>query len=129
MYVLSEPQLALDTVKIKGPQAVVDKVASVKAIIDVSDLSKLSDYEAPVFAYDKLGNKLDVEIKPDKLTASVQVTSPSKVVPVEAVVTGNAPDGYSVSSLTLTPSEVKLYGEASSLKSLKSYKFRSIYIS
>lgn len=119
MYVLSEPQLALDTVKIKGPQAVVDKVASVKAIIDVSDLSKLSDYEAPVFAYDKLGNKLDVEIKPDKLTASVQVTSPSKVVPVEAVVTGNAPDGYSVSSLTLTPSEVKLYGEASQLETFE----------
>ncbi len=117
MYVLSEPQLALDTVKIKGPQTVVDQVASVKAIIDVSDLSKLSDYEAPVFAYDKLGNKLDVEIKPDKLTASVQVTTPSKVVPVEAVVTGNAPAGYSVGNLTLSPSEVKLYGETSALES------------
>lgn len=117
MYVLSEPQLALDTVKIKGPQTVVDQIASVKAIIDVSDLSKLSDYEAPVFAYDKLGNKLDVEIKPDKLTASVQVTTPSKVVPVEAVVTGNAPEGYSVGNLTLTPSEVKLYGETSVLES------------
>lgn len=119
MYVLSEPKLALDTVKIKGPQTIVDKVASVKAIIDVSDLSKLSDYEAPVFAYDKLGNKLDVEIKPDKLTASVQVTSPSKVVPVEAVVTGNAPDGYSVSNLILTPSEVKLYGETSQLETFE----------
>lgn len=119
MYVLSEPKLALDTVKIKGPQTIVDKVASVKAIIDVSDLSKLSDYEAPVFAYDKLGNKLDVEIKPDKLTASVQVTSPSKVVPVEAVVTGNAPDGYSVSNLIPTPSEVKLYGETSQLETFE----------
>lgn len=116
MYVLSEPQLALDSVKIKGPQTVVDQIASVKAIIDVSDLSKLSDYEAPVFAYDKLGNKLDVEIRPDKLAASVQVTTPSKVVPVEAVVTGNAPEGYSVGSLTLTPSEVKLYGETSALE-------------
>lgn len=116
MYVLSEPQLALDTVKIKGPQTTVDQVASVKAIIDVSDLSKLSDYEAPVFAYDKLGNKLDVEIKPDKLTASVQVTTPSKVVPIEAVVTGNAPDGYSVESVVLTPSEVKLYGETNALE-------------
>ena len=119
MYVLSEPQLALDTVKIKGPQTVVDQVASVKAIIDVSDLTKLADYEAPVFAYDKLGNKLDVEIKPDKLSATVQVTSPSKVVPVEAIVTGNAPDGYSVSGLTLTPSEVKLYGEASQLETFE----------
>ena len=79
--------MALNTVKIKGPQTVVNQVSSVKAIIDVSDLSKLSDYEAPVFAYDKLGNKLDVEIKPDKLITSTQVTTPSKVVPVEAVVT------------------------------------------
>ena len=117
MYVLSEPQLALNTVKIKGPQTVVNQVASVKAIIDVSDLSKLSDYEAPVFAYDKLGNKLDVEIKPDKLITSTQVTTPSKVVPVEAVVTGNAPEGHSVGNLTLTPSEVKLYGETTALES------------
>ena len=85
--------------------------------IDVSDLSKLSDYEAPVFAYDKLGNKLDVEIKPDKLITSTQVTTPSKVVPVEAVVTGNAPEGHSVGNLTLTPSEVKLYGETTALES------------
>ena len=111
MYVLSEPQLALNSVKVKGPQAVVDQIASVKAIIDVSDLSKLNDYEAPVFAYDKLGNKLDVEIKPDKLRASVQVTTPNKVVPIEPVITGNAPEGYSIASVTLSPSQVKLYAE------------------
>jgi len=115
IYVLSEPQLSLNSVKIKGPQTVVDQIASVKAIIDVSDLSKLDDYEAPVFAYDKLGNKLDVEIKPDKLRASVQVTTPSKVVPIEPVITGNAPEGYSIGSITLSPSEVKLYGEANVL--------------
>lgn len=118
MYVLSEPQLALDKVKIKGPESVVNQIASVKAIIDVSDLSKLSNYEAPVFAYDKLGNKLDVEIKPDKLSANIQVTTPNKVVPIETIVTGNAPEGYSVSGLTLTPSEVKLYGEDSQLQSI-----------
>ena len=111
MYVLSEPQLALNSVKIKGPQKVVDQIASVKAIIDVSDLSKLDDYEAPVFAYDRLGNKLDVEIKPDKLRASVQVTTPNKVVPIEPVITGNAPEGYSIASVTLSPSQVKLYAE------------------
>ena len=82
MYVLSEPQLALNTVKIKGPQTVVN-----------------------------------VEIKPDKLITSTQVTTPSKVVPVEAVVTGNAPEGHSVGNLTLTPSEVKLYGETTALES------------
>jgi len=111
IYVLSEPQLSLNSVKIKGPQTVVDQIASVKAIIDVSDLSKLDDYEAPVFAYDKLGNKLDVEIKPDKLRASVQVTTPNKVVPIEPVITGNAPEGYSIASVTLSPSQVKLYAE------------------
>ncbi|MGL4336422.1 MAG: CdaR family protein [Turicibacter sp.] len=124
MYVLSEPQLALDTVKIKGPQAVVDEVAIVKAIIDVSDLSKLTDYEAPVFAYDKNGNKLDIEIKPDKVRASVLVSSPSKVIPIEAIVTGNAPDGYSVSSISLTPSEVKIYGEPAQLDTFETLKIQ-----
>ena len=71
-----------------------------------------------MFAYDKLGNKLDVEIKPDKLITSTQVTTPSKVVPVEAVVTGNAPEGHSVGNLTLTPSEVKLYGETTDIRVL-----------
>ena len=32
------------------------------------------------------------------------------------MVTGNAPDGYSVESVVLTPSEVKLYGETNALE-------------
>lgn len=111
MYVLGDPQLAVDTVKIKGPQAVVDQIATVKAIVDVSDLSKLADYQAPVYAYDKLGNKLDVEIRPEKVTVSTQVTTPSKVVPIKEAITGNPPEGYSIESIILEPSEVKLYGE------------------
>ena len=41
-----------------------------------------------------------LKLKPDKLITSTQVTTPSKVVPVEAVVTGNAPEGHSVGNLT-----------------------------
>ena len=116
MYVLNPPKLAVDSVKVKGPQEVVDQVAIVKAIIDVSDLTKLVDYEAPVYAYDKNGDKLDVEIKPDKVHTTVEVTSPSKVIPIEAIITGNPPEGNSVSSISLTPSEVKIYGETEALE-------------
>ncbi len=112
MYVLGDPQVAVDTVKIKGPQIVVDQIASVKAIVDVSDLSKLSDYEAPVYAYDRLGNKLDVEIRPERVMVSTQVTTPSKVIPIKEVITGNPPEGYSIESISIEPSKVKLYGES-----------------
>ncbi len=98
--------------KIKGPQIVVDQIASVKAIVDVSDLSKLSDYEAPVYAYDRLGNKLDVEIRPERVMVSTQVTTPSKVIPIKEVITGNPPEGYSIESISIEPSKVKLYGES-----------------
>ena len=119
MYVLQQPKLAVDSVKVKGPQEIVDEVATVKAIIDVTDLTKLSDYEAPIYAYDKNGDKLEVEIKPDKVHTSVEVTSPSKVIPIEAIVTGNPPDGYSINTITLTPSEVKVYGDKESLDAIQ----------
>ena len=103
-----------DNVIVKGAQHVLDEVAIVKAIIDIEKLSNvkvgtttLSD--VPLIAYDSEGNKLDVEIVPGKLNATVKITSPSKEIPIKLIPEGEM-DGVAVKSLTSNITTVTVYG-------------------
>lgn len=70
-----------------------DKVATVKALVNLEKLelnigtATLKDI--PLVAYDENGNKLDVEIVPGTIDATLEISSPSKEVPLRVVPTGN----------------------------------------
>jgi len=119
-YNLETPALSVNTVRISGAQGIVSEIASVRALIDVSDIDALTAYEAPVVAFDSLGNRLDVDITPATVTASVEVTTNSKTVPLEISVTGNPPEGYSISEIIVDLEEIELFGARSALDSIKS---------
>ncbi len=121
VLVLPPPELAVDSVKVKGPQQDVDRVAAVKAIInvkdlDVTNLEATQDIEVPVFAYDSNGDKIEnLEIRPSKVHASIEIISPQKEVKINPIVTGSPPDGYSLGDITISPNVVKLYGDQEAL--------------
>ncbi len=103
-----------DRVTIKGPEYKLSQVASVKALIDVNNLTnqkvgkqKLNDIQ--LVAYDSSGNIVDVEIVPDTLTAEVVISSPHKTVPVRVETEGEL-DGKAIKSLSPSVKEVTLYG-------------------
>ena len=121
-YVLT-PTLSLDTVQIRGAGEIVDEVAAVRALIDVSDPNQLVGYEAPVIAVDKLGTPLEVEIVPPILMASVEVLRNSVVVPFAVSTTGSPPEGYSISEIVVYPAEAELFGERAILDSFESFPF------
>ena len=103
-----------DNVIVKGAQHDLDKVAIVKAIIDIEKLSNVkvgttSLTEVPLIAYDSDGNKMDVEIVPAKLTATIKITSPSKDVPIKLIPEGEM-DQVAVKSLTSNVTTVTVYG-------------------
>ena len=103
-----------DNVIVKGAQHVLDEVAIVKAIIDIEKLSNVKVGtttldDVPLIAYDSEGNKLNVEIVPGKLNATVKITSPSKEVPIKLIPEGEM-DGVSVKSLTSNVQTVTVYG-------------------
>lgn len=112
-----------DRVTIKGPEYKLKQVASVKALIDVDNLTNqnvgtqtLTDIQ--LIAYDSTGNIVDVEIVPDTLEAEIVISSPQKTVPVRIETEGEL-DGKAIKSLSPSVNEVTLYGSQEALDKIE----------
>ncbi len=122
--VISSVTLDKDEVIIKSYKEKLETVASVKAIVDVNALSTTSagTYKlenVKLVAYDEKGTEIsDIEIVPGTVTASVVITSPSKVVPIKVVPIGEVASGSAISSITSSINNVTLYGEESILNTI-----------
>jgi YbbR domain-containing protein len=122
--VISNIALDRNEVIVKSYREKLDTVASVKAIVDVNALNanQAGTYSldnVKLVAYNEIGNEIsDVEIVPSTVTATVTVTSPSKVVPVKVVPVGEPASGSAISSITSNVNNITLYGEESVLNSI-----------
>ena len=122
--VISSVKLDRDEVIIKSYKNKLETVASVKAIVDVNALStstagsyKLDNVK--LVAYDEKGTEIsDIEIIPETVSATVMITSPSKVVPIKIVPIGNVASGSAISSITSNINNVTLYGEENILDTI-----------
>jgi len=91
-----------DTITVKGPRSVINKIETVNAVAEVNKTLSASDtFDAKIVLYDAKGN----EISQENLifsTSNVKVTVPiskKKVVPVK-VEYSNLPSGFNTASLT-----------------------------
>lgn len=112
-----------DSVIVKGAEKQIKKVASVKALVDVNNLSSqeigtsvLKD--VPLKAYDDNGNVVDVELVPSKVDANVTISSPAKELPIKIIPVGNVSFGKAISSINMSESKVLVYGSSESLDNL-----------
>lgn len=128
--------VTLDTenVYIKANEARLNKVASVKALVDLSkaslplnetDTNKLiGNYNiqnVKLVAYDSNGKKVkNVEIVPKTVTANIKVTSPQKEVPIRVIPKNykNIVFGKAISSITTDINKVTIYGNQSRLEKI-----------
>lgn len=115
--------LSRDTVIIKGAEYKLEKVASVKALIDVDNLNNpkvgsITLKDVPLVAYDQQGNVLDVEIVPEKVEATIKISSPSKTVPIKIETKGEL-DNKAIRSLTSNVSTVTVYGTDQALEDVE----------
>lgn len=119
IYDLGEPVLEQGEVLVRASNETLDKIAFVKALIKV-DASIKSDFEtkAEVVAYNADGEKMNVDIIPNTLKATVKVTKPSKRVPITLNPTGIIPDGKAIESYKLDHREVTVYAKQSVLDSI-----------
>ena len=124
---LSISKVELDTAEviIKGAQYQLDKVATVKALVDITKIDNptvgtttLSDVQ--LVAYDMKGLIIDVEIVPKIVQATIEITSPSKTVPLKVVPEGNVSFGKAISKITSTVESVTVYGDEETLSNIKS---------
>lgn len=117
--------LSTEKAYVKGNEATLKEVASVKALIDLKNLvnAEVGEQElkdVKLVAYDSSGNKVDVEIVPSKITATVKITSPQKEVPVKVIPKNydKIVFGKAISNITTDVSKVTIYGEASKLEKI-----------
>ena len=114
-----------DNVIVKGASHRLNEVASVKAIIDVNKMTNVSVgtttlSDIPLIAYDDNGNKIDVEIVPATVNASLKVTSPSKEIPIKLVVKGEL-EGVAIKSLKASSNTVIVYGHQDVIDNIDSF--------
>lgn len=123
--VVNGVKLSVDEVTIRGAEYKIEQVASVKALIDLNNLTKkeagtqtLNDITLK--AYDNEGNVVDVEFVPSKIDAEIDLASPSKTIPLNFVPGGNLATGKAIGGYKFSQSEVTIYGDLDTLASINS---------
>ena len=118
-------ELDRSEVIVKGAEYKLDKVATVRALVDIDDFptqeaGELTLKDVPLVAYDTNGKVVDVEIVPKNVTAKVTISSPSKEVPIEIVPKGDLAFGKAIRSLSSNVDTVTVYGSQEALDRLDS---------
>lgn len=123
--VVNSVKLSLDEVTIRGAEYKIKQVATVKALIDIENLSKKETgvqtlEDVPLKAYDKDGNVVDVEFVPSKISAEIDLASPNKKVALNFVPDGILTTGKAISEYSFDQNEVVIYGDSDILSKINS---------
>lgn len=109
-YTLDEAIISPKNVKVVGAKDQIDRIALVKAIVDLEGANEKIKQAAPVAVYDSQGNRLAVEIDPAVVNVEVSIISPNKVVPFSLLPKGKVEDGLSLIGLESTIKELTIFG-------------------
>ncbi len=124
-------ELSKSNVKVRGAQDTIDKIATIKALVDLSDdsFNKAGTYtidNLKLVAYDVKGDIVDnVEVVATNINAKVVLSSYSKKVPAQVNIVGNLVSGKAISSITINgidanTFETTIYGDESALEDINS---------
>ncbi len=119
-YSVSVESMEHQQVEIRGSQDVIGKINTVKANIDLSGINKSFEQDAKIYAYDRSGKKLDVEIIPDSVHVQCDVSSYSKEVSIVPEYVGQFESGYGLKEVMLSRDKVRIYGKEELLNSINS---------
>ena len=122
--VIDNVTLSTSEVIVKGAEYQIDKVAIVKALVDVSklpnqDVGTQTIDNIELIAYDENGKAVDVEIVPEKISAEVTIKSPSKELPLKFVTKGTVAFGYAIKSIEASDTKITVWGSNEVLNDLK----------
>ncbi|MFJ7512745.1 YbbR-like domain-containing protein [Peribacillus simplex] len=118
-YTAGQPTVSPKTVKITGAKDAIEQISYVKANLEISKgLNETVNSKATVKALDRDLNKLDVTIEPSSVAVSLEVSIPSKTVSIAPKQMGKAKDGIRITSISVDPKEVTLFGSETSLEKI-----------
>lgn len=112
---IEDVKVSADKVIVKGAEHQLQKVATVKALVDIKNLTSqkvgtqtLKDITLK--AYDVNGSVVDVEIVPSKISADVVISSQSKELTIKVVPTGEVAFGKAIKTIESSATKVVVYG-------------------
>ncbi|MBB5356404.1 YbbR domain-containing protein [Anoxybacillus mongoliensis] len=109
-YSPEQPIVKPNVVKVTGAKSLIDKVALVKARVDLKGVEETIERESKVTVYDKEGNVLPLDVEPSIVDITVPIKSPSKTVPLKIERKGTLREGLSIVKMEVIPSEVTIFG-------------------
>lgn len=113
---IGKVELSQTEIVVKGAEHTLEKVATVKALIDAEkilepDIGIVNLDDIKLVAYDSEGNIVEkVEMEPSKLSASISIESPKKEVPIKVIPKGNVEFGKAIDNITTNVNKVTIYG-------------------
>ena len=110
-YSVSVASMEHNAVEVSGSQDDIDRINSVMAEIDLTGVTKDFEQDAKIYAYDRSGEEVDVEIIPSTVTVNCEVSSYSKEVDIVPTYTGQFASGYGLQSISLSKDKVRIYGK------------------
>lgn len=119
--ILSTPTFENGTtrVNIRASQDTLNSISMVKALIDVTGMVEGKNVvDAPLIAYNSKGQQVNAEIVPSTVTVSVNVTSPKKNVPITLKVSGDAPAGFGLDTVSMDHQTTYIYASQDVLDSV-----------
>lgn len=119
-YSVSVEAMEHQQVEVRGSQDTIGKINAVRAAIDLKGIKDDFEQRAKIYAYDRSGKKLDVEIIPNTVKIQCDVSSYSKEVSIIPQYTGQFESGFGLESITLSKDKVRIYGKEELLNSINS---------
>ncbi len=117
-FSLSTPEFSQTEVVVKASEETLNEVAFVKALINLDGIKGDFVQDCILVAYDQKGDRIDVDILPDKVSATVKVSKPSKEVKIVVKSEGNMSDGYAIESYTLDHDTMLIYAQEEVLEEI-----------
>lgn len=120
-YILGEPEFETSEVIVRASEETVNRIALVKALIDVSYVEGSFEQYATLVAFDDAGNKVNVDMVPSSVKVNVDVTSPNKSVPIVLSILGDLPNGKAIESVAMDHEAITIYASESVLNSIEQF--------
>lgn len=126
-YVAGDYSLSNNTVNVKAPESVLDRIERVAAVCNLDSNSTDMEQKCDIVLYDKRGKIIKsekIELSVKKVTVYVDVLK-EKEVPINITTIGIPADGYHIVDITLSQETVKLIGKDEALADIESLEVSS----
>lgn len=126
-YVAGEYSLSDEMVEVKAPVSVLDRIARVVAICDISGQKNDFSQNAKITLYDKRGDEIknkNLTLSRKKVGVFVDIMQ-EKEIPVVIGDLGGVADGYQIADITLSSKTVRISGAENLTSDIKSLDITS----